>query len=152
MKLKHTLATLAGLAIAGLGLAGCATDAPADETAAESSETAETQVRNAAVSTVCTTEAGVEMTVLDFHTSWDFSSPGDAIADCTGSVLVEGELTDEQAAAAEALGQPGDIEAVAPLYGYCADPEFGGLLETDLETVDAALNICPEHPLAGEVQ
>ncbi len=151
MRMKRTMTTLAGLAIAGLALAGCAGDTGADAPV-EETETTETQAApNAAVSTVCTTEGGAEFTILDFGTSWNFSSPGDAIAECTGTVLVEGELNEEQAAAADALGTE-DLEEIAPLYGYCAHPEFAGLIESDQEQAAAALHICPEHPLADQIQ
>ena len=154
LKLK-TASLIAVAAAAGLALAGCSSsggDAAASDEPAESTQAE----RNAAVSTICTTEGGAELTVLDFETSWNFSSPGDSIASCESSVLVEGTLTEEQAAAAEALGQADNLEAVAPLYAVCAHPEFGGIVpaeatEEEQTQLKAALEICADHPLADEV-
>ncbi|SJM54056.1 hypothetical protein [Agrococcus casei] len=159
MTLKKTATLIAAAAAAALALAGCASAGGADETAeSESAASSEQAVeRTAAVSTICTTEGGAEFTIIDFETSWNFSSPGDSIADCSSEVLTDGTLTEEQAAAAEALGQPDDIEAVAPLYAVCAHPEFGGIdpaAASDEETAElqAAVQLCPEHPLAAEVE
>ncbi|WP_293698944.1 hypothetical protein [uncultured Agrococcus sp.] len=148
------MTTLAGLAIAGLALAGCASsdDAPADDAVQEEGA----QGGATTVGINCVTEGGAEFPIVDFETSWDFEVPGDAIAECTGELIADGDLTEEQAAAAEALGQPDDAEAIVPLYGVCAHPELEGLLDSDSEdeqtTVTAALALCPHHPLADDAE
>lgn len=158
MKLKRVSTTLAGLAIAGLALAGCAgdTDAPADDAQETAQEESGQQAGMATIGIDCVTEGGAEFPIVNFDTAWNFEVPGDAIAECTGNLIADGELTEEQAAAAEALGQPDDAEAIVPLYGVCAHPELEGLADSDSEedqaTVTAALALCPDHPLAGDVE
>ena len=158
MQTKRVLTTLAGLAIAGLALAGCASsdDAPADDSAQENGQEESTQAGAATVGIHCVTDGGAEFPIVDFETSWDFEVPGDAISECTGELIADGDLTEEQAAAAEALGEPDDAEAIVPLYGVCAHPELEGLLDSDVEedqtTVTAALALCPDHPLADDAE
>ena len=151
LKLK-TASLIAIAAAAGLALAGCSTAGGDTDASEEASETAELA---AAVSTVCTTEGGAEFNILDFETSWNFSSPGDAIASCDSEVLLDGVLTEEQAAAGEVLGTE-DIAEIAPLYAVCAHPTFGDIdpaeaTEEEQTQLNAALEICADHPLADEV-
>lgn len=158
MKLKRVSTTLAGLAIAGLALVGCAAgdDAPENDTQETSQEDSDSRVGAVTVGIDCATAGGAEFPIVNFDTAWNFEVPGDEIAECTGNLIADGEMTDEQAAAAEVLGEPDNAEAIVPLYGICAHPELDGLADSDSEedktTVEAALALCPDHPLAGEVE